>query len=477
MTIANDLGSGLGVWNDRRTPIGRMLRREDRNALRVFLKRALLTSAVAWLLAALYLMLTPVKYVSKWTLILPTSNHSATFSLESIGQATTTANAPGSASLSPKVVYKEIADSDQVRSAAAASLGMTFAEFGRPRVKLIDETALMMFEIGAASPEVAQKKAVASIAALNHQLEALRKDEVEKRSTATTLNLKSYQEQVNSARQRITDTQLASGLVSVSQFNEIVAGLGATRRRLTELSGDLSKQQQEQARLIERIGIGAGNASIALRLAANPALVKVINDYADATAAHTAEVRRLGPENPVLINIEKRRAAAREQLRSMMAQLNIGTEAEGRTLVMMTNLSHQAELLQQLVRNEAAMDGKRREVETITLEKERFEDEVTKLSGAASRLEDLKKDHQLAEAVYSSAVARVDTSKSDIYGAYPIVQVLAPPNLPESYEQPRRLYAAIGGMVGTFFSFLAWGLAWLYSLQMTKLRKKPLSTA
>jgi uncharacterized protein involved in exopolysaccharide biosynthesis len=476
MTIANDIGAGLGAWNDRRTPVGRLLRREDRNALRTFIQRALLTSAIAWLLAGAYLIFTPVKYLSKWTLILPSSNHSATFSLESIGQATTTANAPGSASLSPKVVYKEIADSDQVRAAAAEKLGMTFKDFGRPRVKLIDETALMMFEIAANTPEIAQKKAVASIDALNRQLEILRKDEVEKRSVATTLNLKSYQDQVTTARQRITDTQLASGLVSVNQFNEIVANLGATRRRLTELTGDLSKQQQEQARLIERLGIGAANASIALRLAANPALIKVISDYGDATAAHTAEVRRLGAANPVLINIEKRRAAAREQLRSMMAQFNIGSEVESRTLVMMTNVSHQAELLQQLVRNEAAMDGKRREVETITAEKDRFEDEVTKLSGAASRLEDLKKDHQLAEAVYSSAVARVDTSKSDIYGAYPIVQVLAPPSLPEGHEQPRRLYAAMGGFAGTFFSFLAWGLAWLYSLQMTNRRKKHSST-
>ncbi len=478
MTITHDMHSGVRAWTNPSPLTGNFLRPQDRQSLLYYMRWALLTATIAWLFAAAYLMFTPLKYVSKWTLILPGAGNSATLSLENIGQATSTANSPfGSVSLSPKVVYKEIADSDLVRSAAAEAIGMTYAAFGRPRIKLIDETALMNFEIAAPTPELAQRKALASIQALNQQLVALRKDELEKRSVATTLNLKSYQDQVDAARQKITDIQLSSGLVSVNQFNDMVNNFGTTRRRLTELSGELHKQQQEQARLIDRLGIGASNASIALRMAADPSLVRVVNELAEANGLYTAEVRRLGAANPVLINIDKRRTAAREQLTAMMAKLNVGTEAESRALVMMANVSHQAELLQQLVRNEAAMDGKRREVETISAEKERLEDEVARLSGAAAQLEDLKKNHQLAEAVYSSAVARVDTSKSDIYGAYPIVQVLAPPNIPDGYEQPRRLYAVIAGVVGTLFSLLAWGLVWLHSLQRSKRTKKASSTA
>jgi capsule polysaccharide export protein KpsE/RkpR len=124
------------------------------------------------------------------------------------------------------------------------------------------------------------------------------------------------------------------------------------------------------------------------------------------------------------------------------------------------------------VRNEALLQGKRRELEAITAEKDRLDGEITRLSSAAAKLEDLKKDHLLAEAVYSSALARVDTSKSDIYGAYPILQVLAAPNLPEGHEQPRRMYAFAGGVAATLFSLLTWGLAWLHYLQTTRRRKK-----
>ena len=260
--------------------------------------------------------------------------------------------------------------------------------------------------------------------------------------------------------------------MSINQFNESVVNLGTTRRKLTDLVGEQGRLKEEQAKLIERIGIDSAGASIALRLAGDPAMVKIVTEYAEANGLYEVEAKHLGPQNPVLINLDKRRTAMREQLRHFVAKLQIGTEIDSRTLILMTNISKQAEMLQVLVRNEAAIDGKTREIEALTTEKNRLEDEIHKLSAAAGQLEDLKKDHILAEAVYSSALARVDTSKSDIYGAYPIVQVLAEPNMPDGYEQPRRLYAFAGGMAATLFSFIAWGLAWLQYLQTTKRRKK-----
>ena len=473
MTVANDFGhEPSSVWNNRRGK-GPTLRREDRLVAIGYLRGFIACAALAWLIATAYLVLTPVKYMSRWSLILPGSAQTATMSLETIGQATSTAVSPfGSVALSPKVVYKEIADSDQVRIAAAERVGMTYAEFGRPRIKLIDETGLMQFEIGGKTPELALQKALASIAALNNQLDVLRRDELEKRSAAITLNLKAYKEAVEQARQRIAEIQVASGLVSINQFNESVVNLGTTRRKLTDLTGEQGRLIEEQRNLVARIGIDSANASIALRMAGDPALSKIVSDFAEANGTYESDTRRLGPENPVLISADKRRTAAREQLAKYIDRLGLASPLDGQTLILMTNISKQAELLQQLVRNEAQIKGKAREIETLTGERDRLEAEIQNLSKAAAQLEDLKKDHILAEAVYSSALARVDTSKSDIYGAYPIVQVLAAPNLPEGYEQPRRLYAFAGGMAGTLFALFGWGLAWLHYSQKIKRQKK-----
>ncbi|MBX9925529.1 MAG: hypothetical protein K2Y05_04160 [Hyphomicrobiaceae bacterium] len=440
------------------------------------LKGAAIMAAAFWLAAVLYLVLTPRTYISRFTLIVPGAGASTTVQLESIGQSTSNVNSPyNSVSLNPKVVYKELAHSDLVRSAAAERLGVDFAELGRPRVKLIDETSLMMFEMTSSTADSAQQKSQALLAAFNEQLDYLRKDELSKRAEAVTKNLNGYKAAVDVARQRITEIQVESGLVSIIQFNEIVTSLAASRRKLSDLHGDLDRLRQEQARLGSRLGFGPGEASIALRVASDPSLVKIVSEYSEASGLFASESRRLGPENPTLKALANRRDAALGKIR-VAINATTASDADKWTHVLVANVSQQAELLQQLVRTEAMISGKTEEVKTIAAEKERLDAEVARLSTSAARLEDLRKEQILAEAVYSSALARVDTSKSDIYGAYPIVQVVAPPTRPDGHEQPRRFYAIAGGMAGTAFSAVAWGLVWLHYYQSRKRRKKKSSS-
>ncbi|MGE3918050.1 MAG: hypothetical protein AB7F78_20330, partial [Hyphomicrobiaceae bacterium] len=144
-------------------------------SLRPFLVGGAYTVAAIWFVALCYLVLAKPAYTSKWTLILPTAASSMSLQLESIGHAQTVASSPfGSVSLSPKVIYKEIVTSEQVRSAAAKSLGLKLSEFGTPRVKLIDETALMLMEIAGRSAEQAQTKTNALLQAFHSQLDILR---------------------------------------------------------------------------------------------------------------------------------------------------------------------------------------------------------------------------------------------------------------------------------------------------------------
>ncbi len=436
------------------------------------LKGAVLTAALFWLAATLYLILTPTSYVSRFTLIIPGAGASTTMQLESIGQSTTSVNSPyNSVSLNPKVVYKELANSDLVRSAAAERLGLEFGDLSRPRVKLIDETSLMMFEVTSSTAQSAQEKSQALLAAFNEQLDELRKDELSKRAAAVTDNLNGYKAAVDAARRRITEIQVESGLVSIIQFNEIVTSLAGSRRKLSDLHGELDRLRQEQARLASRLGFGPSEASVALRVASDPSLVKVVSEYSEASGLFASESRRLGPENPTLKALANRRDAALGKIR-VAINATTASDADTWTHVLVANVSQQAELLQQLVRTEAMISGKTEEVKTISAEKERLDIEVARLSTSAARLEDLRKEQILAEAVYSSALARVDTSKSDIYGAYPIVQVVAPPTRPDGHEQPRRLYAFAGGLVGTAFSAVAWGLIWLHYFQSRKRRKR-----
>ena len=419
-----------------------------------------------------YMLLTPVSYVSRWTLILPGASSNVSLSLESIGQASSTPNQPfNSASLSPKVVYKEIAESDPVRASAALASGLSFDRFGKPRIKLIDETALMVFEIQADEPELARRKANALITAFNSQLDQLRSDELDKRSQAVKVNLATYQDQVRGARERIAEVQMASGLLTTNQFNETLTTLTNLKRRVAEIGADLEKLDREQAILAGRLAIDPRNAGVALKFAADPALVKVIADFSESNAQYLAESQRLGPAHPALINIERRRNAVMTEISDLAARAGIASAAEIQKLLLFSNGSHQAELFQALLRNEAVIGGRRSEFAAMTAERDRVETEVAKLSGAVAQLEQLKKDLLVAEAVFSSAMARLDTSKSDIYGSYPIVQVLTVPNLPEARAAPRPFFAALGGGLGSLLALIAWSLAWLQHVHTSKRRK------
>ena len=111
--------------------------------------------------------------------------------------------------------------------------------------------------------------------------------------------------------------------------------------------------------------------------------------------------------------------------------LGLGSSAQLSNVLVAVNGGQRAELMQMLVRTEALAAGKRREISSLRDESLRLDKDVEHLSTAAARLEELKKDQIVADAVLSSAMARINASRSDIYGSYPIVQVVAAPDRTE----------------------------------------------
>ena len=453
------LATGLGMSWRWALAVGASLTNFGNATSRRYIRGALFTVLFNVASAAAYLFLLPPSYVTRWTLILPTASSSASMQLESIGHAQTTPSSPfGSTSMSPKVIYKEIADSEPVRLAAAKSLDMKLGEFGRARIKLIDETSLMLFEMTDRTAAGAQRKGEALIDALNQQLDALRRDEIARRAEVVETSLKSYKQNLTAARNRILEQQRETGVVSINQFNETATALEMLRRKRIDVSAELGRARAERALLIERLGVAPEIATQALQLSADQAFLKLALEYADANTHYQQERRRLGEANPVLVSLKRR-------VDSAMQQITHGHEGvEGVDIakfLLLINGTHQADLLKGVVASEAQIGGKQAELAALEQEIVRLTQEVKRMSVDVARLEDLKKDHLVAEAVFTSALARIDTNKTDIYASYPMVQILSPPDLPENKSSPRMLFAVIGCGLGIFLYLLAWGLAWL----------------
>lgn len=423
---------------------------------------ALLSLLIVWFIALFATQVLPTEYISRATLVVPGGSQNVNVSIDTIGQSTTSpSSAYNTGSLSPKVIYKEMAQSESVRAAAAKSLGMSLDEYGTPRIRLIDETALILIEFRAKSADGAQQRAAALITALQQQLDALRSDEVERRAESIRLNLKVYEDSVTSARQRISLLQGESGLVSLVQFNEISSTLELKKRRLVDVKSELDRLESEQAILKERVGVTIEQAAVALQLTADPALARLVSEYAETTAQLNVEKLRFGPAHPTLMLLRSKWTGLVSQINAALKRAKVKTPSDLNSIVLLANNSHQAELYKVLIGTESSLAGKRRELTTTQADVTRLEAELKTLSVAASRFEDLKKEHLVAEAVFTSAMARLNTSKSDIYGSYPLVQTIAPPSLPNRIGTNSQSLAFMGGLTGTILISIAWFLTWL----------------
>lgn len=417
--------------------------------------------AAVWLVAAAYYLFMPATYISKWTMIVPVSNNSSTVALDSIGQSSVQPGQNfGSITLSPKVIYKEIADSDQVRQEAARLLGIADKAFGRPRVKLIDETSLMMFQIGARTPEEAKKKGDALVVAFNKQLDNLRRDEAEKRALSIKDNLKSYQSNLDSARERVVEFQRASGLRTSNQFNETVSSAELLRRKITDTRAEIEKLASNQTALVARLGLDPVAAAAGLRLSANPSFARLATTYAESNAVLHENRMIYGPNHPAMATARFKSSGALREIRELALASGVHPSIDMQSLVTTINQTAQGELLRTIISNESALEGRRHEVVAMEVELTGLEEDISRLSGDAAKLEKLRKDVLVAEAVLTSATARLDTSKADVFSSYPIVQTLAAPNLPTERTQPQLLIAFAAGIFGTIFILFAWGALW-----------------
>jgi uncharacterized protein involved in exopolysaccharide biosynthesis len=137
---------------------------------KLYLPLWLVTNTLIWSATLLYLKKTPPTYTSDWKIILPAAKSSSNVVLPGIGQASTSEAPASSQSSDARQNYKYLAESEDVLKAAANQLKMPVNKFGKPRIKIVDTTTLMQFEIKGDSPQEAQKKAFAFHNALASQV-------------------------------------------------------------------------------------------------------------------------------------------------------------------------------------------------------------------------------------------------------------------------------------------------------------------
>jgi uncharacterized protein involved in exopolysaccharide biosynthesis len=86
---------------------------------------------------------------------------------------------------------------------------------------------------------------------------------------------------------------------------------------------------------------------------------------------------------------------------------------------------------------------------------------VEQLAVPATELDSLLRDHQVAETVFASALARIDTNRTDVFASYPLTQTVEMPALPGSPATPSKKFIALGTIAGMVFYAIGLALLWI----------------
>lgn len=220
------LGVLLG-WAAR----GSSMRPRTRRAAYLLLATAILS--VIWGLTIAFIAVAPVTYTTSWTMTLPGTGSGLSVNFESIGQASTSANSSySSSSLDPKVNYRAIAESPAVLERAASTVDMHPDDYGKPKIKLTDQTALIALQTSAPSAKAALARANAHIDAFNEVIEQLRNDEQARREAVIRRSLETYDRTLKETQRKLLEFQSNSGLVSMEQFKELTLSVEALKDTL-----------------------------------------------------------------------------------------------------------------------------------------------------------------------------------------------------------------------------------------------------
>jgi uncharacterized protein involved in exopolysaccharide biosynthesis len=398
---------------------------------------------------------------------LPGVASTANVNLPNIGGASYENSSPyaNNSTQDPRENYKFIAQSDAVLRAAANQLNIPSEEFGQPRIKVEPNTTIMTFEFKGDSPEEARNKNLAFYQALQTRLNELRTQEVAQRDVGFQSALSSAQKKLEIAQTRVSAYKARSGLSGSEQLRDLSANIEQLRRLRAET---VAKQQDASARLSQlsnNLNLSARQAADAFILQTDQLFQQNLKDYTESSGNLVVLNSKFLPTYPAVAEEQAKRDAAQAALlkrsqallgrpvsQATLAQLNLSSTTTG---------GSRDKLFGDLVTVQAEQRGLQSQAQETDRQIIQLEARLRRLGQQETTLDSLKRDLEVAEAVFSSTLARLDLGRSNAFGSYPLIQILAEPELPKEPSSPKKKLALLGAALGSLFITTATMTLWL----------------
>lgn len=436
---------------------------------------AITTNGLIWGSALTYLKVTKPTYTSQWALILPGASSGVNVNLPGVGQASASSSSGlGSASADPRENYDYLFTSDSVLGEAARLAKLKNLKFTKPKIKLVDNTTLMLFEVTGASPQEAQVKSYALYQAMINKINRLRSAEMKMRDQPTQAILKSTQAKLLAAQKKISDYKVKSGLSFPDQVGNLSVNIEQLRKSRADIIAQEAQAKKRLQQLSQDLGTTPQQAADAFVLKVDQLFQANLKDYSDATASYQVLITKFGPNHPQILREQFKQKAAQAALVARGRELLGKPIPQGRLeqLVLSVSGSGRENLFQSLITVQSDYNALAAQSKALNQQIAQLEARLNTLAQRQSVLENLNRDEQLAQAVFVSTLAKLDLGKGDIFAAYPMIQMAVEPSLPDQPTSPKKNIVLAGAGLGSLLSSVGMAILWIRKPFMEKISER-----
>jgi len=408
------------------------------------------------LLILLYLNKAP-SYSSDMEMVLPGTGSSNSVSLNDVGQIVSQTNTPfAGGGFNPRVNYKEMLSSRGVRERAAKALNLSLDELGKPKIVLTEQTSIISVLMSANSKKLAQAKAFALYESLQDELNILRADEVLRRDHSIKKVLDQYRERMNITRNAIVDFQQRSIVVSTEQMEQLVSTLSGVKEKQLYVKAEANHLLQYINQLSNDLGVSPKLAGQAFTLQSDVEFRAYMTELKESIVQLTEYRSRWGINHPKVKAQQKRLNFTRISINQRSSEMFGVNSSEIFNSLNLDLNPKRSELFADLIEAFAKHKGQNSMFNELGRSADRLGDQLKVYSREIVELERLQREFNMAEAIFTSAAARLEASKSDVFASYPVVQMLTTPSYPLKQSSPKNIIAIIAGVSG--FIFITFGL-------------------
>ena len=428
---------------------------------------------VIWIPALTYVLKSEDVYKTKWSIIIPGSGLGSSLNIDSIGQTTTSVASPyASSSVDPKVNYKAIILSANVLRNAASSLGLTTKEYGKPLVKLIDQTAIMEITIDDNTADLSHKKSVALYKSMESELDRLRKNERAMIDSSNTDQLEVYKSQVSDAQLRLLNYQTSALIASSNKLELSLASIDRLNNRRSELQLDIASKAARELAIEQFTDLSNEESTYVVKLQQDIILRELQMSYSSLYSEYLHRSSTLGARNPKVASVASKLQALREAIETRASLILGDVDKEFIRKYSTIETSGEMNFYQAQIAINTELVSDSNELAQLDELVATLEFGMKNTAKSTARLEELTRAYKVAETIYLSTLAKQDLGKSDVFASYPMIQLLVPPRMPFEPEKLHRIFAIIGALLGSSFVILALVILWKRDALLQKLSKK-----